>query len=507
MSVNQTATSDYSLLMDMIKDAKEQYNMFKDLMDNGFKNDSISLVRAQYLFNACDEKDIESMDSDVAIEMFEKIQEKPDFKSEDEKSVTEWEHDLCKDIFASVLQNDGGEDYKDWVKNVREKYDSTNSDSEKSITEEWFEEHYDELKVDLIKMNLVRICKDIKSLDASKKEVDDLVKQSDDLTEEYQKFMCSPEYEQKKQEQIDKLRKELAEYIANSKNTDGERFEIRRMGKKLDELEKIRDLSFLNERLKTYGDIEVSMIVRTYFDPKKSSYIVEKFKKNISMVGFNPNIYRYFFNIEENYLDKEYSVYNNLFLFIVMRYIGYRNAAIDTDKAYIRTIVSSMSKLIYEKFNDSQKENFLNIIKETLGYFKDYHDKFEKENILHKDHPRRIEREQKEQEVMRKLIFDKLKENGKTDEEIESMEEYSLEQLKEKYDEVMTELASKEEEKKYGDLKPMIEKVKVIHEENSSEDTEAEDSAPVETVETEEEVNGEVPATEETGGANQSPEE
>ena len=52
----------------------------------------------------------------------------------------------------------------------------------------------------------------------------------------------------------------------------------------------------------------------------------------------------------------------------------------------------------------------------------------------------------------------------------------------------------------------MIEKVKVIHEENSTEDTE-EDSAPVETVETEEEVNGEMPATEETGGANQSPEE
>lgn len=507
MSKNQSATSDYSLLMDMIKDAKEQYNMFKDLMDNGFKNDSISLVRAQYLFNACDEKDIESMDPDVAIEMFEKIQEKPDFKSEDEKSVAEWEHDLCKDIFASVLENNGGEDYKDWVKEVREKYDNTNSDSEKSITEEWFEEHYDELKVDLIKMNLVKICKDIKSLDASKKEIDDLVKQADDLTEEYQKFMCSPEYEQKKQEQIDKLRKELDEYVENSKNTDGERFEIRRMGKKLDELEKIRDLSFLNERLKTYGDKEASMIVRTYFDPKKSSYAVEKFKKNLSMVGFNPNIYRYFFNIEENYLDEKYSVYNNLFLYVVIRYIGWRNAAVDTDKAYIRAIVSAMSKLIYEKFNEKQKEDFLNLIKETLSYFKDYHDKFEKENILHKNHPRRIEREQKEQEAMRKLIFDTLKKNGRTDEEIEAMKDYSMERLKEAYDEVMVELASKEEEKKYGDLKRMIEKVKVIHEENSSEDTETEDSVPVETVESEEETNGEVSTTEETGGTYQSSEE
>ena len=71
----------------------------------------------------------------------------------------------------------------------------------------------------------------------------------------------------------------------------------------------------------------------------------------------------------------------------------------------------------------------------------------------------------------------------------------------------MAELASKEEEKKYGDLKHMIEKVKVIHEENSSKDTEAEDSVPVETVETGEETNGEVSATEETGETYQSPEE
>ena len=46
-----------------------------------------------------------------------------------------------------------------------------------------------------------------------------------------------------------------------------------------------------------------------------------------------------------------------------MRFIAYININDDADRSYVRSIVSSISNLIYEKYNDTNKEKFINSIK------------------------------------------------------------------------------------------------------------------------------------------------
>ena len=143
--------------------------------------------------------------------------------------------------------------------------------------------------------------------------------------------MSSPEYEQKQIENIKRLNERIVSLREDKEKMNN--FEINKIQKKIDTLEKIINGSFITERLDKLGTKEVESIVKTYFNNNKSAYIIERFKNKIEKVGFNSSTYRFFFNIEEKYLPEEYHVYNNLYLFIVMRFIAYININDDADRS------------------------------------------------------------------------------------------------------------------------------------------------------------------------------
>ena len=147
-------------------------------------------------------------------------------------------------------------------------------------------------------------------------------------------------------------------------------------------LETTLDLSFMDSVI-----IDIDKIVDQFFKNNLSAYIVKKFKSKIKKYGYNDEIYRYFFDIEENFLEEKYHPFNNLFLFIYMKYVGYSDPYNDTDGMYVRSITGSLANLIYHRFETTEAEkNFIDFLSAFLDRFVDggYTERFILDNITYK---------------------------------------------------------------------------------------------------------------------------
>ena len=445
MKEMKSQQSDYKVMLDMIKDAKEQYDMYKGLLRDGYRHDDISLSRAQFLFDAYTLEDIKEMDDDIAKEMLEKVRipEKPENVDEEDEVTRqtddEWVKGLCKDYYESSKHNENSDDLADDMLSIMENENETSDDFE---TE--YESHYG----DMVRAILLQMKKDISSLKDSETDIKKLEDESSEVTTEYMNYMCSPEFEERKHEHIADLKSKL--------ETIDDEIERKKMEKMISDVEKSYDLSFLLDRLKENPKREAMNIVNTFFDDKRSSYILSRCKEKLPKIGFNVDVYRFFFNIEENYLPEKYHVYNNLFLFCVMRFISYANINSKTDCSFVRAIISSMSKLIYEKFSEGKRDEFISLIEEVLSYFEDYKEKFERDNFLHPNHPRRIEKDREHERDERKLMVDTLTLND-VEADFESM---STDDLKDFYKKTLDEIKEKKEKEKVKDLEEFIEKTK-----------------------------------------------
>ena len=442
MKEMKSQQSDYKVMLDMIKDAKEQYDMYKGLLKDGYRQDDISLSRAQFLFDAYTLEDIKEMDDDIAKEMLEKVRipENPDeAETVTRETDDEWVKGLCKDYYESSKHKENSGDLAEDMLSIMENENEPSDDFE---TE--YESHYG----DMVRAILLQMKKDISSLKDSETDIKKLEDESSEVTTEYMNYMCSPEFEERKHEHIADLKSKL--------ETIDDEIERKKMEKMISDVERSYDLSFLLDRLKENPKREAMNIVNTFFDDKRSSYILSRCKEKLPKIGFNVDVYRFFFNIEENYLPEKYHVYNNLFLFCVMRFISYANINSKTDCSFVRAIISSMSKLIYEKFSEGKREEFISLIEEILSYFEDYQEKFERDNFLHPNHPRRIEKDREHERDERKLMIDTLTLNG-VDVDFDSM---STDDLKDFYKKTLDEIKEKKEKEKVKDLEEFIEKTK-----------------------------------------------
>lgn len=166
-------------------------------------------------------------------------------------------------------------------------------------------------------------------------------------------------------------------------------------------------LDFFKERLDKFGDKEVSAIVDAFFDKTKSSYILNRFKNKMAHINrINPGVYRNFFNIEEYFCGEEYYPYNNLFLFIYMRYVCHCDPYNNDDKIYVQAITTAMANLMYHKFGtDEYEKEMVDLVKNIIDRFKPYHERFESENLMNPNHPMNKDRVEKiEQENKKKVI-------------------------------------------------------------------------------------------------------
>lgn len=239
---------------------------------------------------------------------------------------------------------------------------------------------------------------------SSKMDVKKVEEASEELLNEVIADYNSPESVEKRRQEL----VQMQESIDNETDEDKKK----EMQNKLMVLSKAFSLDFFTERLKNLGEKEVKNILDAFFNNSKGAYIINRFRNTVrQMKTVSPEIYRNFFNIEQYFCGEEYYKYNNLFLFIYMRFIAYSNPYNKNDKIYAQAITSAISNLMYHRFGNVEYESdMVNLVKTVDDYFKDYADMFENDNLMNPNHPKNIERTQtfnNERKAKIKVVLDK----------------------------------------------------------------------------------------------------
>ena len=226
---------------------------------------------------------------------------------------------------------------------------------------------------------------------------------------------------------------------------------IRDLRQKVEFMESTITLDFITERIK-HVEKEKSTIMRQFFSESEGSYSLNRCKSRSPKFGFDADWYKFFFNLEENFLPEEYHAFNNLFLFNVMRFIGYQDPYNAKDRGMVQAIVSSLTGLVYHKFADTEMENvIISLIKDYDSYFEDQREKFMKDNTTRPNHPVRLEQSKKADADRRNELFAAM---VKFNFEIpENAAEISTRDLQEYFNNKMEEMVSKNTKEKelHGD--------------------------------------------------------
>ena len=320
-----------------------------------------------------------SSDYRVIIDM---IREADDYH----KMMIETTHSLVKDTFNLnpevldyVLRYDKSEIENLDTEEIRNFLDSYSLPEESADVRKIKDMDRDEL------VKALTVIKDASlTLLASQQEVQSLKKESNDVLNEYFNYMSS--------DKIKESRKKRLELMKNELETVTDEVQKKKIVDMIATMEASLNFDFLKTRFNKLGDDEISNIEKGFFDEKRGTYIIEKFKTKIVKFGYRDNIFQLFLNIEENFLDEKYAPYNNLFLFIYTRMVAYSNPDDRKDKLFVQTLTGALANLIYHKFDSTTNEQqFLSVISNVLDYFEKDRDMFISGNTTYINHPMRQE--------------------------------------------------------------------------------------------------------------------
>ena len=300
------------------------------------------------------------------------------------------------------------------------------------------EDFKDKKEIDYIKYVLTDIKKSVDDYHKLEKDKDDLTGKMNQWKEDYFNYINSDEYKDIIKKKINSLKNRLNE-------VDGyEKIKIMQL---IEGMEKSENITFLYNQINKKGEKEINNIHDIYFNNNRSSLVMSKFKSKIVRFGYSENIYRGFFNLEENFLPEKYHKYNNLFLFHIMRTISFFDPDSKVDGLYTSAIFLKLHNLNYHSFRNQDDENeFLDFIMKFEDQF-DKFDDFEEKNSSYKNHPARMESEKRLEEQRKILIINQLNKLGvKPDLELSSKE------LREMLDDIIDKKSKGEEEVKENDV-------------------------------------------------------
>lgn len=267
------------------------------------------------------------------------------------------------------------------------------------------------------------------------KEKDNLEKEIRDITNKSYDASTSGKA---RLEKVESLQKQL-----DDETDPVKKIQIQKM---LDTVRKTEDLSFLTDRIVKLGDNEVRNIINTFFNAKRSSLIMEKFRIRIKRLGYDENTYKMFFNIEEMFLPEEYYPMNNMFLFVAMRFISYADTNNKNDALFCSSLLIKMYNLVYHRFSTPEEEKeFINQIKAVDDYFVPHIATLEEKNVTSPNHPARQEARAENEAKLRESLCNAIHDHGKelTDEVVKM----SIKELKEYLEKIVAEeKAAKEAE-------------------------------------------------------------
>ena len=235
---------------------------------------------------------------------------------------------------------------------------------------------------------------------------------------------------------MDKTLADLADRYKNETDPDKKAA----IGKEFDTAKDAISLSLLINRFTKYGKKEVENAVDSFFKHDKASYIMNKYKTNVTKFGFNSDIFKFFFNIEENFLPEEYHCYNNFFLYLSMRAIAFADSYRKEDKLFVTSLITHLSDLVYHRFKSLEDEKiFIGFICSIEDTFTDYEEVFKESNTSYKENPVRKEEEKKIYDIKLNRIRKKLQ-----DALIKYSDDASYDELAKQYDDFIKDTVNKE---------------------------------------------------------------
>lgn len=178
---------------------------------------------------------------------------------------------------------------------------------------------------------------------------------------------------------------------------------------KIEVMESTMTLDFILQRISTITEQEMNSVMRQFFSQQEGSYIIERCNAKSKRFGYEVGWYKAFFNLEEKFLPEEYHVYNNLFLYAVMRFFGYADPYRKEDQAYVHALINSLTGVVYHKFTDDAVEKLIiNLIETYDDYYSEYREKFEQDNTTHPNHPTRINYSKKAEADRKNTLLESL---------------------------------------------------------------------------------------------------
>ena len=421
----------YRELMEYVHEMQSSADMLKEVVYNSMESDGFDMKSVEKFHENTSIDDIKVQPDDFVEEILMNL---GDFSDNKIKSLCRDEFNKKKTSdfseFSKISDQDGNPDYS--------KFDDE------------FEQVYDTEKFSLIRGVLIEAWNNINEVKRTYDEVDEIKQQANEGMDEYIKYLTSDEHLKDNEEKIENMRKKASEM------EDG--YEKKKLEKSIDAFKASLDLSFITKRIETVGESEIARIKDAFFDTRQSNYVVKRFNEKIEKLGYNKNIHSSLLNIEEKFLEEKYHVFNNLFIFHMMRYIGHINVNKNEDKVYASTLISYTGNLIYHKFTSTNLENkFVGIIRSFLDNFEPYREKFEKDNVLHPNHPVRLEKKKKREDEIKEMIYKNFEDNGY--EVTDEVKELELDALRKLYDGYIDELEQNKEEK--CSLSEIINKMKL----------------------------------------------
>ena len=220
---------------------------------------------------------------------------------------------------------------------------------------------------DTLKEYMQGVFEYMKSSDKFNTEIDDLVKEYDHIQEEMDRIVEETIEEQAKGDVINYLRETINKLLNIAKENNNlesiTKFETMQLA--------FEDSFKLNRIVDLYTKIGVG---NTKIESeKKAGYIYNRYKDKMRQLKLKNDLV-YLSNLEEKFLPEEYHDRNNLFVFIIMKYISKLSVVNGLDKnndiVFASQITTNLFLLFKNKLKDDDKELLLANIKRVLDLFK-----------------------------------------------------------------------------------------------------------------------------------------
>lgn len=308
--------------------------------------------------------------------------------------IDEMKEFVEKFILPEYKESDGYS-FTDYVKDVIAPVVGIEDDFNESIIT-------DENRDNNIICKLMRFVKGMSSdIFLMQKQLIEINNQVKDMVDEQVKFRTSDEYRKEQASKIEALKEEAKAC------TDA--IQHRKIDKMISTMESLRTYDFLLERFDKYGEKEIQQILDGFFKSQKGKYIMDKYKSKAHLFNLVPDGYNRYFNFEEKFLEEKYHPFNNLLLFVFMRFVSYADSSNKNDRMFVNAFNTGFSNTVYHRFgSEDAKNEFLDAMRKILDHFLDKSDYFTEHNTSAPMNENRIRIEKEHDARRRESLMKKL---------------------------------------------------------------------------------------------------